>query len=54
MANSNCSIKEHTNQDKDLFFKFTKLSPSKSNALIFVTVIKKQFAGINSCKTQSK
>ena len=54
MANSNYSIKEHNNQDKDLFYKFTKLSLSKLNPLIFVTVIKKQFARINSCKTQSK
>ena len=54
IANSNYSIKQHTNRDKDLFYKFTKLSPAKSNPLIFVTVIKKQFARINSCKTQPK
>ena len=54
MANSSYSIKEYTNQDKDLFYKFTKLRPSKLNPLIFVTVIKKQFARINSCKTQPK
>ena len=45
------SIKQHTNRDKDLF---TKLSPSELNPLILVTVIKKEFARINSCKTQPK
>ena len=54
IANSNYSIKQHTNRDKDLFYKITKLSPAKLNPLIFVTVINKQFARINSCKTQPK
>ena len=54
IANPNYSIKQHTNRDKDLFYKITKLSPAKLNPLFFVTVIKKQFARINSCKAQPK